>query len=272
MANTTVPVGTVEVPGGTIRYRLRGDGPLLVLHAAPMGAGAFDPMADVLAADRTVLTLDPRGIGDSTVEDRSATITPDQRADDLARLLDHLALGPADILGSSGGAVSALALAQARPDLVRTVVAHEPPLAQLLPDRAELRTATDRMVASFRAGDRVDYWRQFLAVAGIELPPEIFEAFFASPPDAQDAEDERLGVEQMQVATTFWEPDLDALRHGPARVVVGIGEESAGQLCDRASRALCAELAGEPALFPGDHTGFVDHPEDFARRLREALG
>ena len=59
------------------------------------------------------------------------------RADDLARLLIHLDAGPAVVLGSSGGAVSALALVQAHPELVHTVIAHEPPLDELLDDREQ---------------------------------------------------------------------------------------------------------------------------------------
>ncbi|MFG6202598.1 alpha/beta fold hydrolase [Nonomuraea sp. JJY05] len=55
------------------------------------------------------------------------------RADDLSRLLTHLDARPATVLGSSGGAVTALALAQARPEQVHTVIAHEPPLLNLLP-------------------------------------------------------------------------------------------------------------------------------------------
>ena len=71
--------------------------------------------------------------------------------------------------------------------------------------------------------------------------------------------------------TTRWQPDLAALRAAGARVVVGIGEASAGQVCDRTSRALAAELGIEPTMFPGGHTGFAEDPEGFAVRLRSVL-
>ena len=54
--------------------------------------------------------------------------------------------------------------------------------------------------------------------------------------------------------------------------MVGIGEESAGQLCDRTSRALAAALGIEPTMFPGGHIGFAEDPDGFAARLRAVLG
>jgi pimeloyl-ACP methyl ester carboxylesterase len=39
------------------------------------------------------------------------------------------------MFASSGGAVNALALVARHPEQVRTLVAHEPPAAQVLPDR-----------------------------------------------------------------------------------------------------------------------------------------
>ena len=52
---------------------------------------------------------------------------------------------------------------------------------------------------------------------------------------------------------------------------MGVGEASAGQLCDRASRALATALGAEPTMFPGGHTGFAEDPDGFATRLREAI-
>jgi hypothetical protein len=63
-------------------------------------------------------------------------------------------------------------------------------------------------------------------------------------------------------------PDLAVLRDGGVRIVVGIGEESGGQLCERTSTALAAGLGIEPTRFPGDHIGFVAQPEPFAAVLR----
>ncbi|WP_116246796.1 alpha/beta fold hydrolase [Nocardiopsis sp. FIRDI 009] len=264
--------GTLPVPGARLYHEVRGEGPLMVLVGSPMSAVSFEPLAALLAADHTVLTTDPRGIGRSPLDDPEQDSGPDLRADDLARLITHLDRGPATVLGSSGGAVTALALAQNRPDLVDTVVAHEPPLEELLEDRDELHAQTEKMIAVYRSGDVVGAWRLFMSVSDIPVPDTALQEMFGGDRDPQQVADERRFFEHELRPTTHWSPDLDALRAARTRVVVGIGEDSAGQLCDRTSRALATGLDTEPVLFPGDHTGFVERAEDFEPRLREVLG
>ena len=267
----TITNGTLQVPGAALYYEVRGAGPLLALHAAPMDAAAFAPLAELLASEFTVLTSDPRGINRSRVHDEDRDVSPDERADDLAALISRVGVGPVTVLGSSGGAVSALALAQRRPDLVATVVAHEPPLVELLPDRALLRRRTEAMVQQYIAGDRIGGWREFLDIANIAMPGEVFDDVFGSAPEGRAADDERFSFEHMELATSSWLPDVDALRRGTTRIVIGIGEDSAGELCDRASRALADALGLTPVGFPGGHIGFVEDADTFADRLREVL-
>jgi pimeloyl-ACP methyl ester carboxylesterase len=265
------PAQTLQVPGARLHYEVRGQGPLVVLVAAPMDANAFAPLADLLAADHTVLTTDPRGINRSRLDDPDQNSTPQLRADDLSRLLTHLNAGPAAILGSSGGAVTALALAQTHPEQVRTVIAHEPPLVELLADRAQLHTQTEDLIATYLAGDVIGAWAIFMAQANITLPEGALEMMFGGDRDLQQVKDERRWFAHEMLATTRWQPDLDALRSTKTRIVVGIGEDSAEQLCDRTSRALAAALGIGPTLFPGGHIGFVEDPDRFATRLRAVL-
>ncbi|MEU6646565.1 alpha/beta hydrolase [Saccharomonospora sp. NPDC046836] len=270
---STAPVttGTLGVPDARLYYEVRGTGPLVLLVGAPMDAQAFEPLATLLAADHTVLTTDPRGINRSQVDDPDRDSTPEMRADDLARLLTHVDAGPATVLGSSGGAVSVLALAQARPELVHTVIAHEPPLSELLDDRAELRAKTEDIIAAHLAGDVLGAARKFLEVANIVLPDEVIEQMFGGERTPQQIADDHFQYAHMLRPTTRWAPDIAALRSAPARIVVGIGEQSGGQLCERTSIALATALGIEPTLFPGDHIGFAEVPDRFAQRLRAAV-
>lgn len=125
----------------------------LVLVGAPMDARSIAPLADLLATDHTVLTTDPRGINRSPVDDPDQESTPQLRADDLSLLLNQLDCGPAAVVGSSGGAVTALALAQAHPEQVHAVIAHEPPLTELLDDSEQLRAGAEEFIATYLAGD-----------------------------------------------------------------------------------------------------------------------
>jgi len=264
-------VASLDVPDARLHYEVRGHGPLVVLVGAPMDATAFAPLADLLAADHTVLTTDPRGINRSSVSDPDRDSTPQMRGADLSLLLTHLDAGPAAVFGSSGGAVTALALAQAHPEQVHTVIAHEPPLTELLDDREQLRAGTDDIIATHLAGDVQGAWRKFLAQADIFLPEPVFEQMFGGEREPQAAADERFWFAHEMRPTVSWQPDLDALRAGPTRIVIGIGEESGGQLCDRTSTALGAGLGVEPTVFPGGHTGFVEDPARFVDQLRAVL-
>jgi pimeloyl-ACP methyl ester carboxylesterase len=272
MSTASFTTGTVQVPGAQLYYEVRGAGPLLIMIGNPMDAKAFTPLADLLATDHTVVTTDPRGINRSPVEDPTQDVAAEVRADDLSGLLAHLATGPAAVFGSSGGAVSALALAVAHSTQVAVVVAHEPPLHELLTDRDQHEAAVDDMIATYLRGDVGGAWGRFLADADIVMPAGDTGPVLPPEPDPQAAADERFFFEHLLRPTTRWQPDLDALRTGSTKIVVGIGESSTGQLCDRTSTALAAGVGVRPTPFPGGHVGFVENPETFATRLRVALG
>lgn len=264
----SVTVSTLAVSDGRLYYEVRGYGPLVVLVGAPMGADAFAPLADLLAVDHTVLTTDPRGIHRSPLDDPDQDSTPELRADDLSRLIAHLDAGPATVFGSSGGAVSALALVQSNPELVHKIIAHEPPFYSLLEDREQLTAQTEELIATYLAGDVLGAWAKFMEQARIVLPDGVLEQWFGGERDAQAVADERRWFTHELRGTAQWQPNLATLRAAASRIVIGIGEESAGQHCDRTSRALAAAIGIEPTTFPGDHTGFIDDPERFAARLR----
>lgn len=268
----SVTGATLRVPDAKLYYEVRGNGPLVVLVAAPMDARSFAPAADLLATDHTVLTTDPRGINRSTLDDPGQDSTPAMRAGDLARLIRHVDAGKATVFGNSGGAVSVLALAQDHPDVVDTVIAHEPPFYTMLEDRVRLRTGAEDVIATYLAGDVKSSWRKFLTLANIDLPEYVLDAMSSADRDPQDIADERFQNEHMLLPTVDFDPDVAALRAGPARVLVGIGAESGGQLCERVSLKLAEALGIEPTYFPGDHIGFAGDPESFAARLRELLG
>src|SRR3954447_2510922 len=128
---------TLNVPGAVLTYDVRSNGstsPALLMIGCPMGADGFSALAGYFG-DRTVVTYDPRGAWRSRRADGATGSPPDEHADDLHRLIEALGGGPVDIFGSSGGAVNALVLVARHPEDVRTLVAHEPPAFQEVPDR-----------------------------------------------------------------------------------------------------------------------------------------
>ena len=269
--STAPAIGSFRVDGADLYYERRGFGPVLVLVGCPMDATAFGPLATRLAAGYTVITTDPRGMNRSKVDNPDRDVTPEMLADDLAQLLDHLGISSVALFGSSGGAVTALALVQGHPGLVHTVVAHEPPLDELLANREQLRVETEDIVATYLTGDIGGAWAKFLSQANIVLTDDELAAAWPAEPDPQAIADERFFFAHTLRPTTFWRPDLEVLRNSPSRIVVGIGDTSTGQSCDHTSKALADALGVDRTTFTGDHVGFVQHPEVFSRQLRATL-
>jgi pimeloyl-ACP methyl ester carboxylesterase len=261
----------LEVPGGRLHYEVRGAGPLLLVMGAPMAAADFAPLADALASDHTVVTHDPRGISGSPLDDPEQDSTPELRADDVAALLDTLGAESADVFGSSGGAVTGLALVARHPGRVRTLVAHEPPLLELLSDAPERRTEVDDMIETFHREGVEAAWKKFMASAGFDDGDDGTPAPPPKEPSLQDlANSARFFGHELR-GTTRYLPDVAALTAGRTRVVVGIGVASGGLDTYLTSTALAKLLGTPPVEFPGDHGGFLVQPMEFAEVLRKVL-
>ena len=269
----TLPISTrsVSVPGARLHYEVRGSGPVLLLVGSPMAAAEFAPLADALARDHTVVTHDPRGYAESTVDDPDAASTVEQRADDVNAILDDLGVVSGDLFGSSGGAVTGLALVVRHPGRIRTLVAHEPPSLNVLPDAAQQRANTEAIIDTFHRDGFAAGWLHFMRNAGFDV----------STDDAPELPPERSPDEVRQTArffdidlraTCYYDPDIEGLLAGPTRVVIGVGEDSANLLTYPIATALAELLGSEPAVFPGDHGGFMGAPVEFADTLRKVLG
>ena len=266
---------TLDVPGARLYHERRGTGPLLLLIGSPMDSTGFAGLASALADDYTVVTYDPRGIGNSSRQDLGRDVTPEQQADDVHRLLAALGREPAYVFGSSGGAVVGLALVTAHLGQVRTLVAHEPPVVELLPDSAQVRTQIQDIYDTYRADGADKAMQKFMAHAGLGAAPgQKAEAPLWEPSPEQMARmraTTEVFLAHLIRPTTRYRPDIEALRTAPTRIVVAVGATSKGQLANRSARALADEL-GTPAVeFPGDHGGFVALPQQCGRVLDQVL-
>ncbi len=110
-----------DVNGVHLYYETHGTGkPLVLLHGG-LGAGAmFGDNVALLAKGRQVILVDLQGHGRTADIDRP--LDPRYMADDVAALIRHLKLGPADVMGFSLGAGVALQTAIRHPGVVNKVV------------------------------------------------------------------------------------------------------------------------------------------------------
>ena len=271
---------TLEVPGARLYYEVQGRGPVLMLVGHPMGASGFAGIATVLAEDHTVVAFDPRGFGRSTIEDRDQDAEPDLLADDVRRVLDAVGHGPARIFGSSGGAVTGLALVARHPGHVHSLVAHEPPVALVLAGAAEARRGMQEIYDTYRNHGIGAAWQSFAAFTGMNMRPQGDQgapppgAPPSGPPPAPSAEAVATSDRFFRhglLPITFYRPDFQALETAPVRVIVGGGATSKGQFAWRTANALAQRLGTPLVEFPGGHGGFSTDPIEFAAVLRRAL-
>jgi pimeloyl-ACP methyl ester carboxylesterase len=286
MQQTQAATRTLEAPGATLTYDVRrgsgGEIPLFLI-GSPMGAAGFGPLAGHFP-DRTIVTYDPRGADRSTKADPSTESNPDQHADDLHRIIQEVG-GPVDLFASSGGAVNALALVATHPDDVRTLVAHEPPLAAVLPDAENAKAAVRAIGDSYQRDGFGAGMARFMAIIGHRGPfpddiarqPAPDPSTFGMPTEDDGSRTDVL-LAQNLVNTTHYEPDFDALRAASTRVVIAAGAESEGEMANRGAHAVAERLGTEPAIFPSHHGGFLGdeygwagEPAAFAAKLRDVL-
>ncbi|MFI6316674.1 alpha/beta fold hydrolase [Nonomuraea sp. NPDC050556] len=261
----------LHVNGATLHYEVRGQGPLLLLiPGGTGGAAAFDAIADSLAADYTVATYDPRGISRSTLDDPEAEQRVAEHADDALQLLELLHPGgPARVFASSSGAIAALHLLTTHPERVELLVAHEPPVVEVLPDAAEHRALIARVQDTLRAEGLMPAMAEFAAGLGgngeARLPPQ------AAARAEQTMTDLPYFVGRIVPSFMSYTPDLRRLEESSDRLVLAGGQDSHGELPYRAV-AFLAERLGKPiAHFPGGHVGLTTHPAEFGDTLRKAL-
>jgi pimeloyl-ACP methyl ester carboxylesterase len=280
----------LELPDVDLAYDVHGPLPTaggrppLFMIAQPMDASGFAALAP-LFPERTVVTYDPRGLGRSTRKDGRVENAPEVQASDLHALIEALGAGPVEMFASSGGAVTALALVAGYPGDLVTLVAHEPPLIDVLPDAEAARRARN----GFRDTYLAKGWGAGMAafIAMTSWQGEFTDAYFAQPaPDpaafGMPAEDDGSRDDPLlsdrSVTILYYRPDVDALAAAPTRVVVAVGEESVGTFTGRTAVATAELLGQQPTVFPSHHGGFsggefgyAGQPEAFARKLREAL-
>jgi pimeloyl-ACP methyl ester carboxylesterase len=287
---TQMETHTLALPEVDLVYDVRGplppaEGrPPLLMIGQPMTAAGFEALAPHFG-DRTVVTYDPRGLGRSVRKDGGSDHTPQHQAADLHRLIEALGAGPVDVFASSGGAVSALELVRTHPGDVATLVAHEPPINSVLPDAAAAERARAGFFQAYQTGGAGAGMAAFIVMTS--WTGEFTDDYFAQPaPDpamfGMSADDDGSRDDPLLGDSSWpindYRPDPAALAAAPTRVVIAVGEESAGTYTARTATGTAALLGQEAVVFPSHHGGFVggDHgyagkPAEFAAKLREVL-
>jgi pimeloyl-ACP methyl ester carboxylesterase len=280
---------TLKVPGANLYYEVRGSGPILLLICGGVyDAAGYASLAEQLDDRYTVVTYDRRGNSRSPLDGAPERQSIEVHGDDALRVLSAVGVtadNPAYIFGNSSGATIGLELAARHPEQVRILVAHEPPLFELLSDRDHWRTVIQGVEDAFREGG-AEPAMQVLG-AGLRMSGDEPEDGGRIPGGGQEPRGEpdpetMAMMARLQKNMEFfigyevppfneYGPDIAALQASSVRVVAAVGASSEGEPPHRAAYALAARLGTRPVVFPGDHGGFGAQPEAFAATLQEVL-
>jgi hypothetical protein len=181
--------------------------------------------------------------------------------------------------------VNALTLVAKHPEDVRTLVAHEPPLASVLPDSENAKAAVRAIRDSYQAGGFGAGMAHFIAITGHRgaFPDDIGEQPAPDPATfGMPAEDDGTRTDVMLyqniITCTHCELDFDALKAASPRIVMAAGAESEGEMANRGGHAVAERLGLETTIFPSHHGGFLGgeygwpgQPDAFAAKLRDVL-
>ncbi|MFS0693104.1 alpha/beta fold hydrolase [Streptomyces nitrosporeus] len=278
--HTTVRTGSLKVPGATLHHEVRGSGPLLLLMAGGSAdAGLYESLAADLADRWTVITYDPRCYSRSRLDAPPADQRVTDHSDDALRLIEHIGSGGerACVFGSSASAVVALDLLSRHPERLGTVVAHEPPVVEVLPDPETGRALFAEVRAAFRRDGSEAAAAVMSAGIGEGASRPQDEGAASAPPPLTPETLRRMRanlpvfLEHMLCPFTGYVPDTAALEAAADRLVLAVGEESGEQLTARPVRALAQRFGRKATPFPGGHLGVVERPAEFAAALRAAF-
>ena len=110
----------LDVPGGQIAYDVTGPAgapAIVMLHGAFMDRRSWDREVAALSKTYRVVRLDLRPFGESTAPEKPYSVP-----DDVLRLLDHLKIDRANLMGHSFGGGVAIDFALVHPDRVASLM------------------------------------------------------------------------------------------------------------------------------------------------------
>jgi pimeloyl-ACP methyl ester carboxylesterase len=264
-------MATANINGARLFYEVKGTGqvPLVFVHGSWGSHHNWDLVVPELAKSFRVLTYDRRGHSESERPPKQGGVREDVA--DLAALIAHLGLGPAWVAGNSFGASITLQLAGERADLLRGIIAHEPPLFSLLEDDPAVAAMLDEVIKKegavverIASGDHAGAAEQFVEKVALgpgswaRLPADLQQTFIKNAPTFLD---EARDPEQHAI-------DLARIRAFPRQSLLTIGDQSPPMFAPVVAK-LAAALPNTTVLtFPGaGHIPHVTHSKAYIEAI-----
>ena len=265
---------SVLANGVSLYYETTGSGnPLVLVHGGWGDHGSWRFVVDGLAGSYRVVTYDRRGHSQSESSTDPAMLHAHE--EDLVALVQQLGVAPAHVVGNSIGASIALRLAGRRPELFRSLCAHEPPSFELLRDDPETRPLYDEHIKKLKAvekllvaGDMEGGARLFFETIAFgsgaweQIPQESRRTFVSNGPTflVETQDPEQLTIE------------LDGLRRFPHPALLTQGDGSKPEFAPVVTKLAEAMPQPERRIIVGaGHVPHLTHPADYIALTLEFL-
>lgn len=265
---------TSAINGVQLYWELDGSGePAVLVHGSWGDHNNWAPVVPALSSSLNLATYDRRGHSRSERPPGQGSIQQD--VDDLAAVIEHLFAGPAHVIGNSFGAAVALNLAARRPELIRTLVAHEPPLFGLLQGDSRFQEALQAVqqriaavVPLLQAGDYEAGARRFVETIAFgpgaweQLPQAMRDIFVFNAPTWLD-----------ELQEPAWDTlDLRALSGFTAPALLSMGGESPPFFPAVVERIAAALPHARRHLFAqAGHVPHLSHSAEYVRLVTEFI-
>lgn len=261
--------------GVRLHYALEGTGdPMVFIHGSWGDHASWGAVAPAFANAFRVLRYDRRGHSQSERPAGQGSVHDDVA--DAAALLEHLGLAPAHVVGNSYGSCIALRLAAVRPDVVRSVAAHEPPFFGVLREspqgdaaEADMRTVAAPVLRLIEEGRHADAAERFVEDLALgpgtwpTLPPALQRIMTYNAPTWLD---EYRDPHALSVAA----PEALSLERVEASVLLSNGDRSPPfyvQILEQVASRL--PDAARHTYTGAGHIPHITHAEAFVERVTQ---
>ncbi|CAI6334347.1 unnamed protein product [Periconia digitata] len=280
----------LKVPNARLYYELFPNTPapqlplLVLIHGGNGNLDYFRPIAQILEKHFRVCIYDRRGFSRSALTGPQDYSTGAARlatdADDTRALIEHLNKHTADkenaqpvqsatVLGNSSGAIVAIQVLVRHHDVVTALVAHEPPVTTLLPNREHWAARQQAVYELYRRQGHVAAMGEFYKIVHAEGDPGFVPDVSEDPYLAGNV---MYWFEREMLGYVHSEFDFDALEKVKGKLVLVNGKgthvETPQYLCNV---ELGKRLGLDVNMFGGGHVAFNVDPELFAAEFRTAL-
>jgi len=206
-----------------------GSDPLVCLHGITAQHRAFNATARHLGSSRGLVGVDLRGRGDSDKPESGYGLAT--HASDVVRVLDHLGLEDAVLLGHSMGAFVAMKTALASPDRVRALVlldggwprVESSPEEMTEEEKQEAQAIAEGLARAFRRLDMVfespgaylDFWFPERGLTMDDLPPDLADYYLydlEKIDDGYNPKTFRAAAEEDSPSVTSTSPTAEEMR------------------------------------------------------------